>query len=493
MNNTHLDNKHTIPFLHVIYTLLIFSICLIPDISYASTETLLNTKAYSVSFPEEWIITDSQISEDNEKYTIISKDKSSVAYVMSFRVNTDNDETKIEGYYKSVIHGLHNSESIDTSEGIREDLLIDSHQGFFFTYEYPDMFEYDGCVIINNRLILIQFYTKYIENKELAINIINSITYKKVTAENTHIEINNSQPIVLSPSSKYSIPVQIETPGVLDYSIVYSIDNKKISSGTWGDWTNNTVNLILEGKSTGSTMLKIYLKDNEDVCNYSVISSVPFDLTDNSKYSDTEFLFRNIPWGSSYAEINKTLGLKKHTWASLDDNAQLSVLDKALNLSDGDSYKDEVGKYYWNVNPDSITVAGHKLSSIWLYCAYTVDEHNKVLKDDEHTKLYYAYYSFEIRDLEKDYADLKEKLIGLYGNPLQSDYINSRYYDNCFCDIWFGKNSTIMCLNKCFTVLGDPRLILSYGTLDGNDWLLDVYKSIISEEEEQIKTSVDGL
>ena len=71
--------------------------------------------------------------------------------------------------------------------------------------------------------------------------------------------------------------------------------------------------------------------------------------------------------------------------------------------------------------------------------------------------------------------------------------VNSSLYNDCYCNVWMGKNESVMCLKKGVNIYDNPYIELSYTTLVGNDWLLDVNNSILAEEAERIKTSLEGL
>jgi len=171
----------------------------------------------------------------------------------------------------------------------------------------------------------------------------------------------------------------------------------------------------------------------------------------------------------------------------------VSVLDSVLGLIDGDEYKDKIGKYYGKSDAENMNVAGHKISSLWMYFAYNTDNEGIILNDDENVRLYRADYGVEVRDLNKDYDDLLKKLISLYGEPLQEGSVQSDIYDSHVCAVWLGAESTLICLTKGMYVTGDPRLEISYASLKGNEWLLEVYESILAAEAEKIQNSVEGL
>lgn len=175
----------------------------------------------------------------------------------------------------------------------------------------------------------------------------------------------------------------------------------------------------------------------------------PDDLPSNENKS--EILFRNIPWGSTVEEVLAFLTdqgvaspkqkVKKedyiYSWRTDFDDVGSALLSKA-----GDS----ISIYSF---ADDFNVAGHKLSSLHIYCPYTFA--NNVVNYSE-TNFFNAEMSFEYVDGTAVKYDLISKLESIYGESKSSSdsagywSTDGNYTEYMTWNIWEGANDTGICL-----------------------------------------------
>lgn len=298
---------------------------------------------------------------------------------------------------------------------------------------------------------------------------------------------------VLGIGSTIDIHVKIEMESIKGLDLMYRINDASICSCKWGEWNGEYIPITVTGKQAGNARIQLIVGEDQRIVDTMLLTVIPFSNYNAANISPDTFQFRSIPWGANFADVNNQLGLQKRDWAYMEDTPEISVLDRVLRIYGSDKYDEEIGKYWWTTSPDDITVAGHKLTSIWLYFAYDIDSSGKVVRNDDNTKLYYAYYSLLVRDLDNDYQDIKNKLVDLYGNPTDSGSIDTPLVSSLFCDIWISADSTLLCLEKGYNILDEPVIYIAYASLEGNEWLSDAYEAVLSEEKTNQQNNTDGL
>ena len=203
-------------------------------------------------------------------------------------------------------------------------------------------------------------------------------------------------------------------------------------------------------------------------------------------------LFRNNEWGSSFATVRNSFP-EEVRFYDLDKDGSYTVEAKLI---------DEWGGYYngdvclhTSARPRSIEgikVAGYELSDISLYFARVPDENGLLVDDDSYTSLYYASYEITPKDPEAVLADLREKLIGLYGEPSAEDesdsYIIARKYTR-----WQGANDTIVLLVGSDYGSGSYTIEIRYATLEGNQMLQTALDALAKQEKLDAASNTDGL
>lgn len=170
-----------------------------------------------------------------------------------------------------------------------------------------------------------------------------------------------------------------------------------------------------------------------------------------NKY-ENEILFRNIPWGTSMADIEK---MKMFDFFYTYD-ASMPFEDSFKTVPD---YRSFTGKTEYNtgifalgaVYGDGLKVGGYIVSDINVYCAYGM-ENGKLNRDEDSSRLFAADYEFDPIDYKATYYNLQGKLNTLYGEGKTSSEKADSYFmvDKGTFDytqvaettIWDGANDT---------------------------------------------------
>lgn len=219
--------------------------------------------------------------------------------------------------------------------------------------------------------------------------------------------------------------------------------------------------------------------------------------------SSTEITFRDIPWETSFAEIDQMYGslnwlpiagesfvnpsvdaiLLDNDYAGIDfEYNDINIVANALNIE-------------WNV-------AGYKPTDIELHFAYTLVD-GLLPKTEENSALYGAKYYIEPADLESAKNDLIGKISSLYGNSAKqttdSDYSGNKimYY------YWYGANDTELVL-KSLDSSGDStgfykdQIVIAYAWRKGDELMQSASDALKSEEKNNESgvygnNSTDGL
>lgn len=192
-----------------------------------------------------------------------------------------------------------------------------------------------------------------------------------------------------------------------------------------------------------------------------------------------EILFRDIPWGSSYATVQQLL--PDYDWydMSFDYMRTYCVEEVLTDKQYGDGVVDfKNGGINMIARPFSdyeAKVAGYTTSDFNLYFAY-VPIDGVLTKSDEDTAFYGARYDFAPQNLQEMKDDLTEKLTSLYEKPYEvtstTDFlgIKTTYIR------WSGLNNTYVVLRSedasgCESDIFDDSLSIAYAWGEGDNLL----------------------
>ncbi len=149
-------------------------------------------------------------------------------------------------------------------------------------------------------------------------------------------------------------------------------------------------------------------------------------LVSSCAFAD-EVTFRGIPWGSNVETLEKALKSDGVFISSMDGFAvpypalfKISRSKQAFALlQDGvNQSREEIG---WFTTAGFITplkVAGYDVELISAYSFYGLSD-GAISTEKKDSVFYAAEYTFDVRDKEAAYRDLKEKLTVLYGDPIE--------------------------------------------------------------------------
>lgn len=149
-------------------------------------------------------------------------------------------------------------------------------------------------------------------------------------------------------------------------------------------------------------------------------------LISTCAYAD-EVMFRNIPWGSSAETLEKELKTDGAYITSMDGFAiPYPALFKTshskqgfASMQDGvNQSREEIAWLTTAIFMTPLKVGGYEVESISAYSFYGLSD-GVVLKEKKDSVFYAAEYTFNVRDKEAAYKDLKEKLSILYGDAIE--------------------------------------------------------------------------
>lgn len=220
--------------------------------------------------------------------------------------------------------------------------------------------------------------------------------------------------------------------------------------------------------------------------------------------TDTEILFRNIPWGASTQQFNDamaSLGITPRYTADYDvpsfekDFYWTGTLKSLYTLVDGG--------FFSNPQAKDLSVAGFPVSYLGAYFTYDFDDVD-VYKDEARAELYLAYYYFKPVDYGTAYDVLASKLNQLYGageiHASTSGWSGSSGSYTTYTNwiVWQGANDTAVCLWYNYDQYEDGRvedqeLYLYYGRSNSVDLLRELEAAMAREQLEQAAEDMSGL
>lgn len=219
----------------------------------------------------------------------------------------------------------------------------------------------------------------------------------------------------------------------------------------------------------------------------SCIITNPEDATWEINSNTQEILFRNIPWGTSYSEVQQLL--PDFDWYDMSfDYMKTYPYEQVLTDETNDSTikfeNSGINMIALPFTQKETVVAGYTTSDIELYFAYTV-QNGTLTKEDSDTALYGARYTFTPHNLKRMSADLIDKLSSLYGEPDRTTSNKDLWGNQITFTWWYGANNTAVVLraldsSEDTSDLFDDELWISYAW-KGGDNLLKAADQAISE------------
>lgn len=245
-----------------------------------------------------------------------------------------------------------------------------------------------------------------------------------------------------------------------------------------------------------------YFGAMEDYINYiKELIDYPNDLVTSKLKS--EIRFRNIPWGTSFAEVKKILrrdGID--LYAQSGDNLIQYTIDTVIYHKYTNNYEPNVS--IWTSNwGDMPTVAGYQVENV--VCNFASLPVNGALTHlDEDSALFAAKYEIVIKDAELAFKDLEKKLNSIYGTSAYSKRISpdiSIFVKTEHYIFWNGANDTRLVLKweeNEETSPWDDSIFIIYVWNEGDTLLKnanDVAVQMTKDAEEAIRESniIDGL
>jgi len=206
-----------------------------------------------------------------------------------------------------------------------------------------------------------------------------------------------------------------------------------------------------------------------------------FALSDESQ----EIIFRGIPWGVSIPEfleqVSEDIKFDDFEEEYANDLRKYIYGSEILNFNEK-VQRIGYAESNWEYKLD-LQVAGYAVDCIEAIFAMKPDEEGLPTHDDEHTALVAANYWLDVDDAPAAFADLTEKLTGLYGEPAPFDSVPYKVYL-----VWRGENDTFVSLNLSYA-----SVYINYVDLKGNDLFKIAEESIVSAKKAGTPTSTDGL
>lgn len=228
----------------------------------------------------------------------------------------------------------------------------------------------------------------------------------------------------------------------------------------------------------------------------SVLTASLFVTTPVFAETDKEILFRDIPWGTSFTDVQNILS--DFDWYGMShEHMKRYPVQEVLTDDDGDTdvfINGGINIISVPFSTKETDVAGYTTSDINLYFAYTPD--GVFSKEDSQTELYGAKYEFEPQNLQSMYDDIKSKLTSLYGDP--DDVTNDKSWTGVKNTYtwWHGANDTVVVLAKSdssgdIADLYDDELWISYAWEKGDE-LLKAADDAINQSNSDAEASAYG-
>jgi len=237
-----------------------------------------------------------------------------------------------------------------------------------------------------------------------------------------------------------------------------------------------------------------YTPDTENNSEGIVSEKTDPDSDEMPKY-DKEILFRDIPWGTNYTEVDEMLG-ELNLWALSGESFRTFSTDEII-LGDyqGIDFDYNDINIIANAYNGEVDVAGYTTRDVVLYFSY-IPVDGILTKTEEDSALYGARYEFDTQNLNAMSSDLVSKLTSLYGEPSKTTSKSDIYKNEYTYTYWYGANDTVIVLKtqnteKDTTNLYEDEIIISYVWLKGDE-LLQNASDLLKEEAIQKEEDVYG-
>lgn len=198
-----------------------------------------------------------------------------------------------------------------------------------------------------------------------------------------------------------------------------------------------------------------------------------------------EILFNDIPWGTSFTEVEEKLG----TWdlwnISGEGYKTYSADDILLGDYNGIDFEYSGINIISNAFNGEQEVAGYTTEDITLYFAYLpIDGY--LTYEEKDTALYGAQYVFKPVDLQATYDDLTLKLTNIYGEPSKTTNGSDIWGNQYTYTYWHGANNTELVIKGLnsendTTDLYDDEICLSYVWRVGDELLQNASDAVRQE------------
>lgn len=196
------------------------------------------------------------------------------------------------------------------------------------------------------------------------------------------------------------------------------------------------------------------------------------EMLEKEQLSEKEILFRNIPWGTSFSEIetqNPVWGLYSYGGDFYDVKSVSNILTFSGYTK---QYEFTDIRIYGDAENGAVNVAGFTTTDIRLFFARLPVE-GILSKEEKDTALYGARYEFENMDnIDAMEAELIRKLTQLYGVEGTVSVMDGWSGTSEKYVYWYGANQTAVCLKTVRAKNADEdSLYISYAWLRGDELL----------------------
>lgn len=191
--------------------------------------------------------------------------------------------------------------------------------------------------------------------------------------------------------------------------------------------------------------------------------------------TDSEILFRDIPYGTSYTDVDEAMGDFNLMDMAGEDFSVMTVDDIVL----GD-YQSMFEFDYTDINiigyalSNNVDVAGYTPEETRVFCAFTPVD-GILTRSNDDSALYGGQYQFIPADREQMTADLKGKLSALYGEPDKETSDTDLLGNRSEYTFWYGANDTEVVLKSTAAPdtsdIFEDKVCVSYAWLKGDELL----------------------
>ncbi len=260
-----------------------------------------------------------------------------------------------------------------------------------------------------------------------------------------------------------------------------------ITRGTTKETTVTTVTETTTSPATTTTK-ETTTKATTTTTEPTTESSPKITFATSVQNKTVEITFRDIPWGTSYADAKELLS-DLDLWKLTGESYKTySVEDITLGDYKGISFEKNDINIIGNTWNSHIDVAGYTTEDITLFFAY-VPVDGVLTKTEEDSALYGARYEFKPENLSEAADDLEEKLSSLYGEP-DSTKTDSDIWGNKYTYItWTGKRNTEVVMkicdsSQCSLSFYYDEIYISYVWLKGDELLQTACDTLIQNEKD---------